>query len=127
MDNGWCQTASLFFMEEMILNKDALISEELLISFRKLMDDLPPNFASQRLSPQVVDPIVARQPEKTQEFIRLFAFDPENKLCALTNFLRALAKRYEMLQTSLFREFVIGLVSAVGTGGPYYSRSIGVF
>jgi hypothetical protein len=123
MKGGWCQTASLFYMEEMLLNEGESFSDQLMIGFGTLLQrlqgrELKKPVSMEELTPHLKDlPFIRR-------FIELFGFDPTNSLCALTNFLRALAKRYDDLQTTLFGEFVTKLVSGKGTGGHDETRRL---
>lgn len=103
MRGGWCQTVSLFYMEEMLLNQGESISDRLMIGFKTLLERVE---HSEPGTVRLEDLLTSLDFER--RFVELFGRG--NQFCALTNFLRALAKRYVDLQTKLFTEFVAKLV-----------------
>ena len=116
---GWCQTASLFYMEEMLLGREESFSDRLMLGFKTLAKQMQGDETEEALPTKDLPGDLGLL---IRNFIVLFGRD--NQRCALTNFLRALAMRYDNLQTTLFHKFVTELVYGKGTGGHDETRRL---
>jgi len=113
---GWCQTWSLFYLEETLLKPDS--SEPLLSNFLKVMFRAWHETPAEQRPPELVSVIGG--------FRVLFGDGEESPWCALTNFVRKLATRYMKFQESVRNLYVERLAARNRIKQEYSSRSTGV-
>lgn len=89
---GWCQTWSLFYLEESLLREDS--SKPFLSDFLKSMFRAWHKTPAEQRPPELVSEI--------ERFKELFGDGEESPWCALTNFVRKLATRYMKFQESVW-------------------------
>jgi len=102
LKGGWCQTWSLFYLEESLLKRG---SDELFLSNR-----LKHMFGAWHETP--VEERTPKLISDVERFKRLFGNGEESPWCALTNFVRKLATRYMNLQDS-FATFALERKAAI--------------